>query len=148
MSQNSAYGMESIMKWVIPTNDRLRQVNSFSVILILLFGVWYTTSHQVRRLSVDAKNWSDYSMNLNISLDVVSHLVYPPLAKGFFYPPPNVILRVGLGDLGLEASGILWMALLIISIFGIFEASLYLLGLSNHPAKYLIALLPLMSVEY
>jgi hypothetical protein len=148
MSQNQPFRMESIINWVIPTNDRLRKVNLFSVTLILLFGVWYTTSHQVRRWSVDAKNWSDYSMHLNTSLDVVNHLVYPTLPNGFFYPPPFAILRVWLGELGLEASGILWMVLLIISLFGIFEASLSLLGLSNHPAKYLFALLALMSVEY
>lgn len=136
------------MKWVIPPSDTLRNVNLFSVILILLFGVWYTTSHQVRRWSVDTKNWSDYSMQLNTSLDSVNHLVYPILPNGFFYPPPFAILRIWLGELGLEASGILWMVLLIISLFGIFEASLSLLGLSNHPAKYLFALLTLMSVEY
>ena len=140
--------MELFMKWMIPIYDRLRKLNSLSVILILLFGVWYTTSHQVRRWSVDIKDWSDYSMNINLSLDVINNLVYPPLSDGFFYPPPNLLLRVGLGELGLEVSGILWILLLILSLFGIFEASFYLLGLSNHPAKYVFALLALMSVEY
>ena len=137
-----------MLKWVIPTPDRLKKVNAFSLLIILIFGAWYTMSHQVRRWSVNPKDWSDYSMNLNNSLDVINNLVYPPLSNGFFYPPPNLIIRVGLGELGLTASGILWTILLIISLFAVFESALYLLGLSNHPAKYLHALLALLLVEY
>ena len=140
--------MDTLFKWAIPTDDRLRKVNTFSLIFIVLFGVWYTVSHQVRRWSVNPRDWSDYSMNLIGSLNVVDHLAYPTLPNGFFYPPPAVILRIGLGELGFVPSGILWTVLLIIALVGVCEASLHLLGLSNHPAKYLFALLALMSVEY
>jgi len=141
--------MSADSKQSLFTAAGLQVLNRCSLLTILAYTCWYTTGFNLRRqLPLDVRHTFDYGMNYERSLDVAAQLAYPPWAVGFLYPPPNVVLRLGLGQLGFEVSAILWMGFLIVATLACFEASLYLLGLSKHPAKYGMALLALVSVEY
>lgn len=127
---------------------RVVWLNRLSLLGIIAFALWYTTSFQIRRQSLDVRSLIDYGLNYEKSVSVSQQLVYPPMAQGFLYPPPNIMLRLALGELGLEASAVLWMAILMIALFACLEMSLSLLGLAKHPVKYGLALVALLSVEY
>jgi len=127
---------------------RLRMLNALSLLALVLYTLWFTTSFQIRHQSLDVRRLIDYGLNYEQSLVVEKALAYPSWSRGFLYPPPNVILRLGLGQIGLKVSAILWMGLLIAATLACLEALLYLLGLSRHPAKYVMAFLALCSVEY
>lgn len=127
---------------------KLKALNSLSLLAIVLYALWFTTSFQIRHQSLEVSRLIDYGLNYEQSLVVEKALAYPAWPRGFLYPPPNVILRLGLGQIGLKVSAILWMGLLIASTLACLEALLYLLGLSRHPAKYVMAFLALCSVEY
>lgn len=130
------------------TSGRVKKLNWFFLIAILGFTCWYTAGFQIRRTAWDLGSQFDYGMNYERSVAVAEHLAYPPRSVGFLYPLPSVIMRLGLGRLGIELSAMAWMALLIAATLACLEASLYLLGLANHPWKYGCALLTLLSVEY
>ncbi len=127
---------------------KLRTLNTLSLLAIVLYALWFTTSFQIRHQSLEVSRLIDYGLNYEQSLVVEKALAYPSWPRGFLYPPPNVILRLGLGQIGLKVSAILWMGLLIAATLACLEALLYLLGLSRHPAKYVMAFLALCSVEY
>jgi hypothetical protein len=133
---------------VVFTPKRVRLLNIACFLAILLYALWYTTSFQIRHQSLSVSRLIDYGLNYEQSLVVARDLAYPQWTSGFLYPPPNVVLRIGLAKLGLGASAILWMGLLIASTIFCLRASLSLLGLSQHPARYVMALLALSSVEY
>ena len=78
----------------------------------------------------------------------MEQLAYPPWSSGFLYPPPNIVLRLTLSDLGLQMSGVLWMVLLMGATLACIEFALSLMRLSHHPAKYVLALSALCAVEY
>ncbi len=126
----------------------LKVINSLSLLAIVLYALWFTTSFQIRHQSLEVSRLIDYGLNYEQSLVVEKALAYPSWPRGFLYPPPNVILRLGLGQIGLKVSAILWMGLLIAATLACLEALLYLLGLSRHPVKYGMAFLALCSVEY
>ena len=130
------------------TPGRLRAVNLLCLAAIVFYAGWYTCSFQIRHHAFGPADLLDYALNYERSLLVADRLTYPVWSSGFLYPPPNLVLRLTLGNLGLEASAVLWMALLIVATMGSIEVSLYLLGLSDHPTKYLIGLLALGSVSY
>ncbi|WP_447982984.1 glycosyltransferase family 87 protein [Nitrospira sp. Nam74] len=130
------------------TPGRLRAVNLLCLAAIVVYAGWYTCSFQIRHHAFGPSDLLDYALNYERSLLVAEQLSYPPWSSGFLYPPPNLVVRLALGHLGLEASAVLWMAMLIAATVGSIEISLYLLGLSNHPTKYLIGLLALGSVSY
>ena len=127
---------------------QLKTLNSLSLLAIVLYALWFTTSFQIRHQSLEVSRLIDYGLNYEQSLVVEKQLAYPPWPRGFLYPPPNVMLRLGLGQIGLKVSAILWMGLLIAATLACLEALLYLLGLSAHPAKYVMALLALCATEY
>lgn len=127
---------------------KLKVINSLSLLAIVLYTLWFTTSFQIRHQSLEVSRLIDYGLNYEQSLVVEKALAYPSWPRGFLYPPPNVILRLGLGQIGLKVSAILWMGLLIAATLACLEALLYLLGRSRHPAKYVMAFLALCSVEY
>lgn len=130
------------------TPGRLRAVNLLCLAGIVFYAGWYTCSFQIRHHAFGPADLLDYALNYERSLLVADRLTYPAWSSGFLYPPPNLVLRLTLGNLGLEASAVLWMALLIAATVGSIEVSLRLLGLSDHPTKYLIGLLALGSVSY
>jgi hypothetical protein len=123
-------------------------VNLLCLAGIILYAGWYTFSFQIRHHAFGPSDLLDYALNYERSLLVADQLIYPAWSSGFLYPPPNLVLRLALGRLGLEASAVLWMAMLIAATVGSIEVSLYLLGLSRHPTKYLLGLLALGSVSY
>src|SRR6185295_5143200 len=135
-------------KQPIFTPGRVKILNRLCLIVILCFTCWYTAGFQIRRTAWDLGSQFDHGMNYERSLAVAEQLVYPPWSVGFLYPVPSVMMRLGLGQLGIEFSGMVWMVLLIVATLTCFEACLYLLGLARHPWKYGLALLALVSVEY
>ena len=93
------------------TPGRLRAVNLLCLAGIILYAGWYTFSFQIRHHAFGPSDLLDYALNYERSLLVADQLNYPPWSSGFLYPPPNLVLRLALGRLGLEASAVLWMAI-------------------------------------
>jgi hypothetical protein len=130
------------------TSVSLKTLNAASWLAIFIYVLWFTTSFQIRHHSLEPDRLLDYALNYDHSRLVADQLSYPPRSQGFLYPPPNVVLRLELGRLGLQFSAVVWMILLIGATLLCVESSLHLLGLSKHPARYVMALLALSSVEY
>ena len=126
----------------------LTVVNRGCFCAIVFYTMWYTVGFQIRHQSLTSQDLLDYALNYERSRLVMEQLAYPPWSSGFLYPPPNIFLRLTLGDLGLQMSGVLWMVLLMGATLACIEFALSLMRLSHHPAKYVLALLALSAVEY
>lgn len=130
------------------TADRIKYLNRLCLCAILAYTVWYTVGFQLRHHSLAPQYLLDYAQNYERSRLVAEQLIYPPWSSGFLYPPPNVVLRLELGRVGLAASGVIWMTALIAATLLCLRLSLSLMNLTEHPARYIIALLALSSVTY
>lgn len=130
------------------TSVALRTLNALSWLAIFVYILWFTTSFQIRHQSLEPDRLLDYALKYNYSRLVATELSYPSRPQGFLYPPATVLLHLALGQVGLKPSAVIWMVLLIGATLLCLEASLYLLWLSHHPARYVMALLALSSVEY
>jgi hypothetical protein len=126
----------------------LTVVNRGCFCAIVFYTMWYTVGFQIRHQSLTSQDLLDYALNYERSRLVMEQLAYPPWSSGFLYPPPNIVLRLTLGDLGLQVSGVLWMVLLMGATLACIEFALSLMRLSHHPAKYVLALSALSAVEY
>jgi len=130
----------------ILTGERARTLNRAGLIGLVAFALWYTAIWNIRRQVLTLGSLGDYGLNYEKSVAIGDQLAYPQI--GFLYPPPNVVIRLALGQIGLEVSAIVWMVVLILCTLACFMTALAVLGLSNHPAKFMLAFLALLSVEY
>lgn len=126
-------------------NALLQKLNTTCYVVIILIIVFFASITLVANQSFDGRGLGDYWLNYQYSVTVDKTLSYIP---DFLYPPPGIIFRIILANVGFEASAILWIALMIISTFASIAAMLYLLDLSEHPYKYVLTFIALASVEY
>lgn len=93
--------------------------------------------------------FGDHSINESMSLAVADSLrgigEYP---RGFTYPPPGVVVRIWLHDLAGEWSGWIWIGALVVATFAAFSLTFRLLGIVEHPMRFVIGLIAFMTARY
>jgi len=99
---------------------------------------------------IHANGWArgdlnDYTLNLGHSREVADAHAYP---FGFTYPPPSVLLRLGLGSLGFEIGGGLWIAASGLSLVVALGLTLRMLVAFKRPGWGMLGLAALVLVKY
>jgi len=80
-------------------------VNRACFCALVFYTMWYTVGFQIRHQSLTSQDLLNYALNYERSRLVMEQVAYPPWSSGFLYPPPNIVLRLTLGDLDLAFFG-------------------------------------------
>ena len=128
--------------------DRRRLVKLLDVAAIV--AVLAIVTGWLMKTPVHANGWArgdlnDYTLNLRHSREVADAHAYP---FGFTYPPPSVLLRLGLDSLGFEIGGGLWIAATGLSLVVALGLTLRMLGAFKRPGWGMLGLAALVLVKY
>jgi hypothetical protein len=88
-----------------------------ALILLWLVLCWFTVEGalELRLGPLRLGSWDDYEQALALSRELLASGAYP---QAFTYPLPGVLLRVALGGLGLDVSGLLWVGAMLAAAAG------------------------------